>query len=125
MPIPASHPRMGTLDMLHLDENATDALRNLIHLTRHRDAFDDPAELCTLVADLAALTGMLPQLLDQLCHWLHHQQRTQYLRADDDSDPDELVAVTAAHLTQAGRHARHLAAQLDTAHQHVAHLATG
>jgi transposase InsO family protein len=65
------------------------------------------------------------KLLDQLCRWLHHQQRTGYLRADNDTDPDELVAVAAAHLTRAGHHARDLAAQLDTAHQHVAHLLTG
>jgi hypothetical protein len=109
--------------VLHLGEQAAEAIRELNHRTRHLDALADPAELSWLLADLAATAGRLPQLLDQLRTWLNHEHDNDRLRADTDANPADLVTLTAAELTCAGRNARHLAAALDTAHQHAAHLA--
>lgn len=108
----------------HLGEQAAAAIRELNHRTRHHDTLADPAELSWLLADLAATAHRLPQLLDQLRAWLHHEHDTNSLRADTDTDPADLVALTDTQLGCAGRHARQLAAAIDTAHQHTAHLAT-
>jgi hypothetical protein len=116
---PDTHP-----GVLHLGENAAETIRELNHLTRHRDAFADPAELSRLLAELAAMASRLPQLLDQIRCWLHHEHDTAPMRADTDTDPGELVSLAAAQLTRASHCANHLADTLDSAHQHVAHLAT-
>ena len=111
--------------LLHLGEHATEAIRELNHRTRHRDAFTDPTQLSELIAELAALAGMLPQLLDQHRRWLHNEHHNTPLRVDNDIDPGELVCLAAAQLTRASHYAHALADTLDNAHQHVAHLATG
>lgn len=110
--------------VLRLGEQAANALRELNHRTRDSDAFADPAELCWLLADLNTTTQRIPQLLAQLSRWLgqHHAHST--FRADNGDCPGELVAAVTAALTDAARHANQAAADIDTAHQHAAHLAT-
>ena len=109
--------------VLHLGEQAADALRELNHLTRDGDAFAGPAELCWLLADLATTAQRLPQLLAQLSRWLNQQHANATLRADNNDCPGALVAATTAALSGAADHARRLAADMDAAHQHAAHLA--
>ncbi len=108
--------------VLHLGEQAAEAIRELNHRTRHLDALADPAELSWLLADLSATAQRLPQLLDQLRNWLHHEPAHGRLRADTDTHPDQLIALADAQLTCGGLHARQLAAALETAHQHTANL---
>ena len=110
--------------VLKLAEHAAQAIRELNHRTRDHDAIADPAEICWLLADLAALAYRLPQLLDQLGRWLHLEHDAAPLRADNDTDPGELVGLAAAQLTRANQCAHHLADTIDKAHQHAAHLAT-
>ncbi|MDQ2708350.1 MAG: hypothetical protein M3Z25_12220 [Actinomycetota bacterium] len=119
-----NQPHPAEPGVLNLGEQAAEAIRELNHRTRHHDALADPAELSWLLADLAATANRLPQLLDQLRTWLHHEHDTDRLRADTDTDPADLIALTDAQLNCARRHARHLAAAIETAHQHTAHLAT-
>jgi|SRR5664279_876833 len=109
--------------VLRLGEQAADTLRELNHHTRDGDAFADPAELCWLLADLNTTAQRLPQLLAQLSRWLNQQHANATVRADNSDCPGELVAAATAALTSAANHARRLAADLDTAHQHAAHLA--
>jgi hypothetical protein len=111
-------------DLLHLGEQAAEAIRELNHRTRHLDAIAGPSELCWLLADLATTAHRLPQLLDQLRTWLHHELDHSRLHADIHAHPDDLVALATGELDCAGRNAQQLAAALDTAHQHTAHLAT-
>jgi hypothetical protein len=111
-------------DALQLADGAAEAVRGLIHLTRFPDAIADPAELSRLLAELTTLTSRLPQLLDQLHRWLRREHDAARVQADTGTDPDELVRLAAAELTRANLSAHHLAATLDTAHQHVAHLTT-
>ncbi len=110
--------------VLHLGEQAADALRELNHHTRDGGAFTDPAELCWLLADLNTTAQRLPQLLAQLSRWLNQQHANTSFRADNNDCPSALVAAATTALTDAANHARRLALDLDTAHQHAAHLAT-
>lgn len=110
--------------VLRLGEQAADTLRDLNHHTRDTNAFTDPAELCWLLADLNATAQRMPQLFRQLSRWLDQQHANAPFRADSSDCPGELVAAATAALSNAANHARRLAAEMDTAHQHAAHLAT-
>jgi hypothetical protein len=102
------HPQPPVIDhgVPQLAGCAAAALRDLNHLTRGRDAFADPAELSRLLAELAVMASRLPQLLDQLRRWLHHEHDAAPMRTDANVDPAELVCLAAAHLTRASHCAR-------------------
>ena len=106
---------------------AAEAVRALNHLTRPGvTALSGPAELDTVVADLACLAGRLPQLLAPLSGWLHAEDQAGRLRADACCPrPDSAAAVAAAieDLTQASGCAQRTGRALDAAHQTLAHLA--
>lgn len=85
-----------------------------------------PADTAAIIATLAHMTGMLPQLLAQLTAWLTHQHQDGRLTLDSlEARPG--LAPTMHALTDSLQHAikyaQHTAAELDTAHQHAAHLA--
>jgi hypothetical protein len=102
---------------------AAEAIRTLNHRT-HPPTLADPAEICQLLAALAAIAYRLPQLLTQLSRWLHAEQAADRLRADTPAaDPAEITATAAHELTCAGLTANRLGDALDSAHQHLAHLA--
>lgn len=102
---------------------AADAIRTLNHRT-HPPTATDPAEVCQLLAALAATAHRLPQLLTQLTRWLQTEQAADRLRADTlGADPGEITAAAAHHLTHAAHTATRLSDALDDAHQHLAHLA--
>jgi hypothetical protein len=102
---------------------AAEAIRTLNHRT-HPPTLADPAEVCQLLAGLATIAYGLPQLLSQLSRWLQTEQATDRLRADTPAaDPAEITASTAHELTRAGLTANRLGDALDSAHQHLAHLA--
>lgn len=117
----------GGLTAGQLAGQAAEAVRTLNHLTRPGiGALSGPADLDTMVADLAALAGRLPQLLAQLAGWLHAEDRAGRLRVDacsPDADPAAAVAATIEDLTEASGCAAHAGRALDGAHQHLAHLA--
>lgn len=85
-----------------------------------------PADAAEIIATLAAMTGMLGQLLTQLTRWLAHQHRDGRLTLDSLSPQPDLASAMRA-LTSSLQHAieqaQHTATELDTAHQHAAHLA--
>ena len=115
------------VDILILGEQAAEAIRNLNHLTRGAGVFADPAQASQLVAALAAMTGRLPQLLEQISTWLHRELASGRLRVDTTTptdDPTDLLTLITACLAQAGHCAHRLNEALDTAHQHTSHLAT-
>ena len=102
---------------------AAEAVRTLIHLTHDRGALGGPAELDRLVAELAVMTGQLPQLLRQLRDWLDAEQHAGRPRPDNTTDPAQIVDRATNKLAQAGRVADDLGSALDDAHQLLAHLA--
>ena len=110
--------------VLRLGEQAADTIRELNHHTRDHDAFAEPAELCWLLADLSTTAQRLPQLLAQLSRWLNQHHTHASFRADNGDRPGKVVDAAAAALADAARHAHRVAADIDTAHQHTAHLAT-
>jgi len=120
----SSHQTQPAPHAAVLAEHATQTIRDLNHLTRFHDALTEPADLNRLLAELAAMTNGLPQLLSQLNRWLVHEHDASQLRTDTNTNPCELVSAAATELTRAGHAAHHLATVLDTAHEHLAHLAT-
>lgn len=108
-------------------EQASHAVRVLNHRTRPAvGELTDPAEAAEVLAWLAALAGMLPQLLDQLAHWLLDHQAAGRLRVDSYAplpDAGQAVHATAGALGHAVECVRRAGHALDTAHQHAARLA--
>jgi hypothetical protein len=111
----------------HLADQAAHAIRQLNHRTRPAtDGLAEPADTAEIIAALASMTGMLPQLLGQLAHWLEHQQHHGRLRLDTLAplpDPAQTVHALTDSLHHAIQCVQRTAAELDTAHQHAAHLA--
>jgi len=109
-------------------ELAEQAVRVLTHRTRPAlGELSDPADAAEVIADLASLTAMLPQLLDQLRRWLLGQQHQGRLRVDSlapQPDVAQAVQATLGALAHAGECSRRAGHALDTAHQHAAHLAS-
>jgi hypothetical protein len=111
----------------HVAARAADAIRLLNHLTRPgAGGLAEPCDAAEVIADLAAMTWRLPQLLGQLARWLEGELQNGSLRVDELSplpDPDEAVLTLTQSLQHASESLRSTAEELDTAHQHAAHLA--
>lgn len=107
-------------------DNAADAIRQLNHSTRPATGgLAEPSDTDQIIAALASMTGMLPQLLSQLAHWLDHQHHQGQLRVDDPTllDTTQTVHALIDRLREATRCLQSTTAELDAAHQHAAHLA--
>lgn len=120
---PASEPTLT-----QWAELAQQAVRVMTHRTRPAvGELTEPADAAQVIADLASLAGMLPQLLDQLACWLLEHQRDGQLRVDflaPQRDVGQAVHATVGALAHAGECSRRAGQALHTAHQHAAHLAT-
>jgi hypothetical protein len=111
-----------------LAEQAVQTVRTLIHQTRPAvGALNQPAQAAQLLAVLAELTAMLPQLLDHLQCWLLDQHRHGRLRTDHEQRDDQyagpVVHVVTAALAHAGDSLGQAGHALQAAHQDTAHLA--
>jgi hypothetical protein len=108
-------------------DQAEHAIRVLNHRTRPgAGELTDPAAAADVIATLASLTAMLPQLLDQLAGWLRDQQHAGRLRVDNMAalpDAGQTVHATTAALSHASACLRRAGHAIDAAHQHAAHLA--
>ena len=105
-----------------LADRAAQAVRELNHRTRGPDAFTGPAQIYRLVADLALLTGMLPQLLGHLETWLNTEHDADRVRTDNRGDPGPVVDAATIYLADAGDAAHELADLLTSAQQYLTHL---
>lgn len=123
---------MATADPEHiavgqLADQAAHAIRILNHRTRpDAGGLTDPLDTTEIIAALATTAGMLPQLLSQLARWLHHEQHNNRLRVDALAplpDPAQTMHALTGSLQHAIHCIQRAAEQLDTAHQHAAHLA--
>jgi hypothetical protein len=107
-------------------ELAEQAVRVLNHRTRPAGELADPTDVAEVIGAQASLTGMLPQLLDQLARWLGDQHHGGRLRVDSFAalpDACQAMHATVAALAHAGECLRRAGHAIDTAHQHAAHLA--
>ena len=111
-----------------LAEQAAHAIRLLNHRTRpNTGGLADPLDTAEIIAALASTASMLPQLLGQLARWLEHQHHTGRLRVDAVaplSDTAHTVHALTDTLHRAIQCVHHAAEELDTAHEHAAHLAS-
>jgi hypothetical protein len=123
---------MNTTDIPHeitvgqLADQAAQAVRLLNHRTLPTTTDLWPADADEIIAALARMASMLPQLLSQLADRLQHQQHHGRLRVDALAplpDPGQTVHALTGSLHHAIQSVQNAAAQLDTAHQHAAHLA--
>ena len=65
-------------------DQAAHAIQLLNHRTRPATSdLAEPSDAAEVIAALAAMTGMLPQLLGQLACWLQSQHHHGQLRVDD------------------------------------------
>lgn len=103
------------------------AVTVLTHRTRPAvGELSDPAEGAEVLAGIAAATGILPQLLDQLAGWLGSQHHAGRLRIDSDARPPDVgqaVHAAAAALAHAADCLHRASHAIDAAHQHAARLA--
>jgi hypothetical protein len=110
-----------------LADQAAHAIHELNHRTRPTtDDLAYPGDTAEIIATLASMAGMLPQLLAQLTHWLAHQHHDGRLRLDSLAplpDLTQTMHALTSSLQHAIGYAQHAAEELDTAHQHAAHLA--
>lgn len=124
---PVGELTAGEFTLAQLGEQAAEAVRALNHLTRPGSGGRcDPAGVCALVAELAALCGRLPQLLAHLARSLADEQRAGRLRVDalaPQADAAAAVAAVITALAQASEHAHDTGGALDAAQQVLAHLA--
>ena len=111
-----------------LADQAAHAIRVLNHRTRPGIGdVTDPSEVAEIIAALASMTSMLPQLLDQLAGWHEHQHSNGRLTVDALAplpDTAQSVHVLIDSLHHAIQRLQRAAVDLDTAHEHAAHLAT-
>lgn len=111
-----------------LADQAAHAVRLLNHRTRPGTAdLADPLDTAEIIAALASMTSMLPQLLGQLSHWLAREHHDGRLRVDALAplpDPAQTVHALTDNLQHAIQCLQRAAAELDTAHEHAAHLAS-
>jgi hypothetical protein len=66
-----------------LADQAAHAIRLLNHRTRPTTGgLTDPLDTAEIITALASMSGMLPQLLGQLAHWLEAEHHDGRLRVD-------------------------------------------
>lgn len=111
-----------TARAVDLAASTSDAVRELNHLTQHRDALRSPAEVDRVVAELSAMAARLPQLLRQLGGWLNAEQDDGRVRSDNPAAPGLIISWADSGLLAAARAADALGVELDAAHQHLSHL---
>lgn len=123
----ASMNAAGERTLTQWAELAEQAVRVLNHRTRPTlIELTGPAQTAEVIAVLASMAAMLPQLLDQLARWLLEQQHDGRLRVDflaPHSDVCQAVHAAVGALAHASECSRRTGHALHAAHQHAAHLA--
>jgi len=67
------------LYVLEVAEAASEAIRVLNEQTRHHEALESPEDADVVVSALATMAHRLPQLLDQVGHWLEAEAQAGHL----------------------------------------------
>jgi hypothetical protein len=119
-------PTTDTEQAIDLAEQAAQAVRALIHLTRRTGTLADPADTYLLLAALTTLAQRLPQLLTQIDRRLDTDLDPAQLRVDGWApipEPPALLDGVSSDLHRASQLADHLGAALDSPQQTIAHLA--
>lgn len=102
-----------------LADDAAEAVRSLNHVTMHRDAYKEPADINSTVANIEAMVHMLPQFLTQTTRTLQAMAESPGIRIDSGTDSSERVAETVHALTAAQRALQAVGAQLYEANQRL------
>ena len=100
------------------DEIAED-VRRLNYLTGAGGSveLEYPGDLYSVVANLKIAAQRMPQLFDQMGHWLAAEYAAGRVAHDHGGDAEEWVQAVVDALARAGEDATTLGASLDTAHE--------
>jgi hypothetical protein len=107
--------------------SAAEAVRTLGHLTLSRTGYLTPADVASVVGELAALAHRLPQVLDQAAGWLTRENEARAIYHDDEGALGGLLAsvvVTEADLSlaEASYRAARLGQALEKVRETTTHL---
>ncbi|MFE5125483.1 hypothetical protein [Streptomyces sp. NPDC056669] len=112
-----------TMTPVALSDAAAEAIRELNHLTRIRQAdWEYPGDAYSTVANLALLVQRLPQALEQIQTFITELHDGGHLVSDRGRHIDDEVAAVKAGLTWAADDAHTLAERLDQAHSALSPL---
>ena len=102
--------------VLELAEALAEIARVLNRLTLHHEALHYPSEADTLIQDVSATAGRLPQLLGQVSAWLSEEYAGGRIQMTGGEFPQAVLAVMAAEarLGKAAEHAEALRQALES-----------
>ena len=107
------------LYVLEVAEAASEAIRVLNHQTLH-GALESPEDADVVVSALATMAHRLPQLLDQVGHWLEAEEAAGRLEVTDGKfagKPGAAVDVVRTYLDGTAGRFREAERLLESAHQ--------
>ena len=107
------------LYVLEVAEAASEAIRVLNHQTLH-GALESPEDADVVVSALATMAHRLPQLLDQVGHWLEAEEAAGRLEVTDGKfagKPGAAVDVVRTYLDGTAGRFRDAERLLESAHQ--------
>lgn len=84
-----------------LADDAAEAIRSLNHVTIHRDAYREPADINSTIARIEALAYSLPQALNQTARTLQAMDQEPGIRIDSGADSAEKVAEAVQEMQRA------------------------
>lgn len=84
-----------------LADDAAEAIRSLNHVTIHRDAYHEPADINSAVSRLEALAYTLPQALTQTARILQAMDQDPGIRIDSGANSAEKVAEAVQEMQRA------------------------
>ena len=108
------------LYVLEVAEAASEAIRVLNEQTRHHEALESPEDADVVVSALATMAHRLPQLLDQVGHWLEAEEAAGRLEVTDGKfagKPGAAVDVVRTYLDGTAGRFREAERLLESAHQ--------
>ena len=114
------------LYVLEVAEALAEAVRVLNHQTRHHEALESPEDAGVVLSALATMAHRLPQLLDQVGHWLDAEAQAGHLEVTSGKfagRPGAVANAVRILLDAAAGRFREAETALEAAHQVTAALA--
>ena len=108
------------LYVLEVAEAASEAIRVLNEQTRHHEALESPEDADVVVSALATMAHRLPQLLDQVGHWLDAEAQAGHLEVTSGKfagRPGAVANAVRILLDAAAARFREAETALEAAHQ--------
>ena len=121
----------GRMDGPHADEDTAAAAWLTAESVRYLNyasgshsptGMEFPATVYLVTSNLSIAASRMPQLFEQLRHWLGEQLRAGMLGTDDGTPVDPAITAACLHLLEAAGRASRLAANLATVQNDLAYI---